>query len=433
MNLSGPSPRAAARRLVLTLLKPGLLKPGVLKSDLLKPGLLTLWLLTFGLLLAATPSWAEETLRFPGTASATQPLEQLTVHGALDIPQVRPLLEDFHRRFPFISLTYRNLTTLELNHRFLAAQTPSADVLISSAMPWQYRLANDGHAQPLTGARADAWPNWARWRHELFAVTFEPIVMVYRRELAERFGAPQSHAELLDLLEQHGEALRGRVVTYDPEKSGAGYSYAVEEARLSPRYWELVAALGATEAVLEETTGAMLQGLKEGKYWLGYNLLGSYAQNVVADDPALEMVIPKDYALVTQRLALIPKRARHPVTAQRFLDYLISEHGQRVIAERTALGAVHPSLKGPGTANALKARLGDALRPIRLSPALLATLDDLKRRALLARWQREFRRWQSAPEGAANKAAESGAPSYQSATAHEIHNDGTNAARSGAP
>jgi len=412
MKLSDPLPGAGSRRLALILLK--------------------LSLLTLGLLLGAAPVWAEETLRFPGNATPSQPLERLTVHGALDIPQVRPLLEDFHQRFPFISLTYRNLTTLELNRRFLAAQTPSADVLISSAMPWQYRLANDGHAQPLTGARADAWPGWARWRHELFAVTFEPIVMVYRRELSERFGAPQSHAELLDLLEQHGEALRGRVVTYDPAKSGAGYSYAVEEARLSPRYWELVAALGATEAVLEETTGAMLKGLKEGKYWLGYNLLGSYAQNVVASDPALEMVIPKDYALVTQRLALIPQRARHPVTAQRFLDYLISEHGQRVIAERTALGAVHPALKGPGTANALKARLGNALRPIRLSPALLATLDDLKRRALLARWKREFRRWQVTDEGPSPSADEAGSPSYQSASVSEA-DDEANAARSGAP
>ncbi|WP_242458060.1 ABC transporter substrate-binding protein [Halomonas sp. YLGW01] len=360
--------------------------------------------LTLGLLLGTVPiAVAEETLRFPGTATPTQPLERLTIHGALDIPQIRPLLEDFHRRFPFVSLTYLNLTTLELNQRFLAAKTPSADVLISSAMPWQYRLANDGHAQPLASARAADWPAWARWRQELFAVTFEPIVMVYRRELAERFGAPQSHAELLELLEQHGQALRGRVVTYDPASSGAGYSYAVEEARLSPRYWELVAALGAADTVLEKTTSAMLEGLEEGEYWLGYNLLGSYARDVVAANPALTLVIPSDYALVTQRLALIPRRARHRATAQRFVDYLLGERGQRVLAEHTALGAVHPALTGPGTANALKARLGDALRPIRLSPALLATLDDLKRQALLARWQREFRRWQAASSSTASE------------------------------
>lgn len=422
MNLSTRLPGTGARRPALTLMK----------STLLTRGLLIISLMISGPLLGATPSPDEETLHFPATTSPAQPLERLTVHGALDIPQIRPLLEDFHQRYPFIALTYRNLTTLELNHRFLATQAPSADVLISSAMPWQYRLANDGYAQPLTGARADAWPDWARWRHELFAVTFEPIVMVYRRELAERFGAPQSHADLLDLLEEHSEALRGRVVTYDPEKSGAGYSYAVEEARLSPRYWELVAALGATRAVLEETTGAMLTGLEEGKYWLGYNLLGSYAENVVAGNPELEMVVPKDYALVTQRLALIPKRAQHPAAAQRFLDYLISEQGQRVIAERTKLGAVHPALQGPGTANALRARLGNALRPIRLSPALLATLDDLKRRALLARWQREFRRWQVTDEASSPRAEDAGSPPNKRAPDARA-DDEANAVRPNAP
>ncbi|MFP4261797.1 MAG: hypothetical protein ACLFRS_00435 [Halomonas sp.] len=46
----------------------------------------------------------------------------------------------------------------------------------------------------------------------------------------------------------------------------------------------------------------------------------------------------------------------------------------------------------PGSAAALRERLEDALRPPGLGPGLLAGLDRLKRQALLARWQREFRR-----------------------------------------
>ncbi|MCP1366338.1 extracellular solute-binding protein, partial [Halomonas sp. BBD48] len=171
-----------------------------------------------------------------------------------------------------------------------------------------------------------------------------------------------------------------------------GYTYAVEEARLSPRYWELVAALGGVEADLVGTTQEMLDGLAEGRYLIGYNLLGSYAQGFAEDHPELEVVIPSDYALVMQRLAFLPRSADNPEAARRFFDYLLSEQGQRVISERTPLGAVHPALEGPGSASALRNRLGEALRPIRLGPGLLATLDRLKREALLARWNREFRR-----------------------------------------
>ncbi|MDZ7853109.1 MAG: hypothetical protein U5L98_10815 [Halomonas sp.] len=71
---------------------------------------------------------------------------------------------------------------------------------------------------------------------------------------------------------------------------------------------------------------------------------------------------------------------------------IISERRQRVLARETTLGAIHPALNGPGTATTLRQERGEALRPIILGPSLLATLDDLKREALLTRWQREFTR-----------------------------------------
>ncbi|WP_163557393.1 ABC transporter substrate-binding protein [Halomonas sp. NO4] len=332
----------------------------------------------------------EESLHLPAAPDAG-PFQPLVVHAALDLPQARPLLEAFHRRHPHLDITYRNLTTLELHQRFL--ETPdAADVVLSSAMPWQYLLANDGHAQPLDSDTARAWPAWARWRNELFAFTFEPIVMVVHRDFTERFGALESHGDLLEHLATHPRALAGRVVTYDPARSGAGYTYAIEESRISPRYWDLIAALGQARAALADTTGEMLEGLAEGRYLVGYNLLGSYVRDAVAALPELAVVVPEDYALVTQRLAFIPRQAPHPEAAALFLDYLIGEAGQRTIAEHTELGAVHPVLDGPGTAAALRSELGDALRPIALGPGLLATLDDLKRQALLSRWQREFGR-----------------------------------------
>ncbi|MCL7939371.1 ABC transporter substrate-binding protein [Halomonas sp. ATCH28] len=346
------------------------------------------WLLLLGLI--GTPAGADETLHYPATPDSG-PGASLVIHGALDLPQMRPLLEDFHHAHPDLDLRYRNLTTLALHERFLAAPD-EADVLLSSAMPWQYLLANEGYAQPLETQAAHDWPAWARWRHELFAFTFEPIVMVVNEALIERYGEVRSHADLLALLERHAEALQGRVVTYDPATSGAGYTYAIEESRLSPRYWDLVAALGQAEAELVGTTGEMLEGLIEGRYLVGYNLLGSYAQERLADQPRLKIVVPEDYALVTQRLALIPRQAPHPAAAERFLDYLIGETGQAVLAGKTTLGAIHPALEGPGTATSLRQERGEALRPITLGPGLLATLDDLKREALLTRWQREFSR-----------------------------------------
>lgn len=314
---------------------------------------------------------------------------QLMVYGALDRQHIAPLLDAFHQRHPEIRVTYQNLETLALYKRFLAAPG-DVDVLISSAMPWQYRLANDGHAQPHHSVVSNAWPKQARWRHELFAFTFEPVVMVVHDAFIQRYGYPSSHTRLLDLLQRNGDALRGRIVTYNPAVSGAGYSYAIQEAGLSPRYWDLIAALGNADTQLVNTTAEMLEGLQQERFWVGYNLLGSYAQPVVDASPELELVIPEDYALITQRSALISRQAPNPDNAAVFMDFLLSLQGQQVIATQTPLRALHPKLTQAGSATELRHQHGDALRPLALTPALLAPLDNLKRRALLQRWQREF-------------------------------------------
>ncbi|ERL49235.1 ABC transporter substrate-binding protein [Halomonas huangheensis] len=321
--------------------------------------------------------------------ATVEPSSPLVIHAAFDLPYARPLLEDFHRRYPQYDVTYRNLTTLALHERFLASPD-EPDVVMSSAMPWQYRLVNDGNAQSIITPNARSWPSWAKWRQELFAFTFEPIVMVVNREAEERFGTINSHADLLNMVSRHSDALRGRIVTYDPVASGAGYTYAIEESRLSPRYWDLIAALGSADTQLVGTTGEMLDGLHDGRFLIGYNLLGSYVRKSVEAAPGLRWVIPDDYALVIQRLAFVPQLAPNPGAARRFIDYLLSLEGQGVLADEGDIAALHPQLNGPGTATALQRRYAEGLRPMPLSPALLATLDDLKRRAMLSRWQREF-------------------------------------------
>ncbi|WP_110668513.1 ABC transporter substrate-binding protein [Salinicola halophilus] len=343
-------------------------------------------------LLAASLLWLgtarAETLRLESAVADARPL---VIYGVLDLPQMHPLLVDFHRRNPDIDIVYRNLQTIDLHARVLQQRAvPQADVLMSPAMPWQFQLANAGLSTPLETTSANAWPTWARWRQELFGVTFEPIVMVYRRDLAARMAPPRSHVELLQRLQAAPDQLRGRVVTYDPRLSGAGYTYAIEDARISARYWDLVQALGRSEAALEATTSAMLEGLSEGRYWIGYNLIGSYAQTYVANHPELEMVVPQDYALALQRLVMMLRDAPHPDTAERFVDYLLGEPAQRLLATQTSLGAVHPGVTGTGTASALRDAVGEAIRPVRIGPGLLATLDTLKRQALLAQWQQAF-------------------------------------------
>ncbi|QPL45865.1 ABC transporter substrate-binding protein [Halomonas sp. A40-4] len=317
----------------------------------------------------------------------------LVVEAALDRQVVAPLLAAFEQAHPAIELIYRDRSTLEVND-LIATAEPPPDVVISSAMPWQMNRVNQGYAQQLDSAQASEWPDWAKWRNELFGFTFEPIVMAYRLDLARHILPPQTHADLHTLLSEQREVLQGKVTTYSPSESGIGYTLFQQDARYTDRFWDLVTVLGDADAELEANTRSMLEGLTEGRYWLGYNLLGSYAMVWAQENPEVIVQVPQDYALVMMRTGFIHRDAPNLRAAQAFMNFLLSRDGQRVLAAQTPLFSVRPDVVGPYTAQRLRDQVGDRLYPITLNASVLAFVDALRRDAFMARWQREFSRYQ---------------------------------------
>lgn len=319
-------------------------------------------------------------------AQARTPLE---VEAALDRQVVAPLLEAFERAHPEIDLSYHDRSTLDVDEKARGAK-PAPDVVISSAMPWQMARVNEGLAQPVDSDAARNWPEWAKWRNEVFGFTFEPIVTVYRLDLARHMMPPTTHADLHTLLENHQDLLRGRVTTYSPSRSGVGYTLFQQDARYSPRFWDLVAAMGAAGVSLENNTRDMLEGLTDGTYWVGYNLLGSYAMHWARSHPDLIVQIPQDYALVMMRMAFVHRDAPHPVAARIFVDFLLSVEGQKTLAGSTPLFSVLPDVIGPYTAQRLRDQVGERLYPIPIDASLLAFVDPMRRKAFMDRWNREI-------------------------------------------
>ncbi|WP_106475731.1 ABC transporter substrate-binding protein [Phytohalomonas tamaricis] len=315
----------------------------------------------------------------------------LVINAALDRDVVAPLLDAFSHANPDIELIYHDGSTLEVERQLQAGTRQSADIVLSSAMPWQLAAVNANRAQALDIPEAAEWPAWAKWRDEVFGFTFEPIVIAYRLELAHAMRPPETHRDVLALLHAHRTLLRGRVTTYSPERSGVGYTLFQQDARYSPRFWDLVAALGAADVSLEATSRNMLEGLSAGRYWLGYNLLGSYALVWAREHPDIIVQVPSDYSLVLMRMAFVTRDAPHPEAARRFMAFLLGHAGQHVMAGQTPLFSVRPDVTGPYTAQRLRDQVGDHLYPIPIDASLLAFVDPLRRDAFMARWLRELK------------------------------------------
>jgi iron(III) transport system substrate-binding protein len=329
----------------------------------------------------------------PATAkdvvSAAEQEGKLTIYSTTDSALVQPLLKDFAALYPKIPVEYTDMNSTELYNRVIseaAAGSVAGDLLWSSAMDLQVKLANDAFAQAYATPEASHLPKWAVWRNEAYATTFEPIVFVYNKRLLKPEEVPQSHADLAKALESAPDRWKGKITSYDPERSGIGFLLITQDSRLDPNFAQTERAYGRVGVKLYTSVGAMLERIQSGEHLLGFNIFGSYALARQKKDPSLAIVYPKDYTLVMSRIALIPKNAKHPNAAKVFLDYLLSKRGQRLIA-KGMLFSIRDDVEGEATASALNKERGGTLKPLPVGPSLLVYLDQAKRLEFLKQWQ----------------------------------------------
>ncbi|GAA5231806.1 ABC transporter substrate-binding protein [Verticiella sediminum] len=334
------------------------------------------------LLCSAEPAGArdfETVILGPPQASDT-----LTIEASTDTRVFRGVLEDFSSLHPAMRLVYTELPTQLLYDGVIGrardGERPGGpDLVISSSMDLQTKLANDGHARAHTSPDTQAVADWANWRDEVYSIGAEALVIAYRTDRLPAEQAPHTRGDLLAMLRAPGGRLSGRIGTYDVERSGIGYLAATQDARLDSMAGALLAALGSNRARVEESADATLDHLASGEIVLAYNMLESYAQRRIDDGAPIAVVRPADYTLVLSRAAVIPHQASRPDLGARFLDYLLSERGQHVIVRESGMLPVRASMQA---AHALP-----SARPIGLGVGLLVYLDELKRGHFIDAWR----------------------------------------------
>ena len=337
----------------------------------------------------------------PGMAQTLYPARNgaetsrvVTVYSSIDEAIALPLIDAFRDTNPTIAVRYVEAQTVDIYERVVQesdAGKPTADIAISSAMDLQMKLANDGYARRISSFASGQWPKWANWRDSAIGLTYEPAVIVYHKPDFVAAPPPQTRAELEQYLRANSNDLQGRIGTYDIERAGVGLLFLARDIENHRDIWSLVGAMGGAGVKLYSTSSAILERVADGRFALGYNILGSYAAEWAKTHPDIGIVMPRDYTVVMTRVAVVPMRAGSPDLGERFLQYLMSPEGQKVMAEQSGLPAIHPAVDGPNTATALIRQMGGQLRPAPLTPALMVYLDQAKRGRVVARWNKELR------------------------------------------
>ena len=346
--------------------------------------------LCVGILLAVPASAQQMQQVAPPTglvAAAVEAKEQLNIVSTTEDVEVADLLADFRARYPGINTVYSKINSNDIYNHIVdpsSSSEPPGDIIWSSAMDLQVKLVNDGYAQPYVSKEIADIPGWAVWKDEAYAITAEPIVIVYNKNLVAESDVPQTRGELKSLLSRKPDTYRGKIASYDPERSGTGFLFITRDARITRTTWDMVRAFGGAGIKLYSTTGTILDRISSGEHLIAYNMIGSYAIERAKKDTSIGIVFPADYITLMSRIAFIPVTSRHPESAKLFLDYLLSERGQKFLLARS-VGPVRRGLGGDGV---IPSDRSDAVRPVHIGPELLTYLDQSKRASFLKEWRR---------------------------------------------
>jgi iron(III) transport system substrate-binding protein len=324
------------------------------------------------------------------TITAANKEGKVVIYSALDTKAAQPLVKDFQALYPGIKVEYNDMNSTEMYNRFIAEVASgqgSADVMWSSAMDLQVKLVDDGQALTYASPEAGKLPGWASYKNQAYGTTYEPAVFIYNKRLVTADEVPQDHAAFAKLISTKADKFKGKVTTYDIEKSGVGFMFVVQDTKLFTGMKDLEKGFGASSYKVYSSTGNMLEKVSSGEHLLGYNVLGSYALVRAKKDPALGVVLPKDYTLVLSRVMFIGKNAKNPNAAKLWTDYILSQRGQKLIGGDVELFAIRSDVDAEYTAASLAKQLGPNIKPIPVSAEIVGYLDAKKRLEFLADWK----------------------------------------------
>ena len=317
---------------------------------------------------------------------------RVAIYTSTDEAQGQPLVDAFKEAFG-INVDYNGIGTTDVYNRVIsesAAGQLGADVAWTSSMDLQMVLANKGLLDAYKSPEAAHYPSTSIFKDTVYGTSIEPVAMLYNKNLLKPEWVPKTRADLVKLLAEHGKELKGKVASFDPEKSGVGFLLATTDERNTQSWWELARGFGAAEGKVYGSSGAMREKVVSGEQIIAFNVIGSYAMQWIKETPALGANFASDYTSAFQRVASVTKGAPHPAAGRLFLDFMLSDKGQGILAGK-GVPPLRQGYKGVLDAEELTKLTGSNVKVIAVDEKLADNLNPKVRAEFFQKWKKALR------------------------------------------
>lgn len=251
--------------------------------------------------------------------------ESLTVYAAGPRDLAERLSEGFASK-EGIQVDLFQATTGQVMARLEAERgNPIADVVISASWESAVALHEAGDLMPYVSPHAATVPDSLKHTHYV-AQGASAIALVWNTQ--SDVPAPADWRDLTD------EIYRDQVTMPDPAQSGsafellAGMLAADEDAT-----WELLADLKANEIIVPGPNNAALNPVLQGAKSVVFGAVDYISMGQRAAGETIEVIFPTSGTVIAPRPIMILSYASNPEAAERFVDYVLSEEGQAMVAD----------------------------------------------------------------------------------------------------
>jgi iron(III) transport system substrate-binding protein len=274
---------------------------------------------------------------------------ELTIYSNTSEENWAPIFRDFKKKYPFVKkLSANDLDSDEVFQKVLSEQSTGSspvDLAVSNASSaWATFAERPGTLTEYKSPELSKLPDFATLLPGVYAMSTDPMTIAYNTSIVTK--APKSMKDLAAMVKADPGTFKGKVTVRDPESS-FGFTVTKAFTDANPEGWAALEDI-LPSAKPETSSGTQLEKLVSGEYAAGFFISGGPAFPVVADSKGLvNVVYPGDGTTVLPRGIGIAADAPHPATAKLFVDFVLSDEGQRAVAEG-GLSSFREGIEGKG-------------------------------------------------------------------------------------
>jgi iron(III) transport system substrate-binding protein len=259
----------------------------------------------------------------------------LTIYSNTDQENWEPIFRDFQKKYDWVkNIEANNLDSDEVFQKALSEQatnTFTAALLASNAaQAWAEYAERPRTLTEYKSPELGKLPDFATLLPNVYSMSADPMTIGYNTTLMQE--KPTGIQNLADIVSKDPAKFKDKITTRDI--SGAfGFTVAYDFTQANPGSWSALEKI-LPEARAETSSGTQLEKLVSGEYTAGFFVSAAPAYPIVANSGGLlEVKFPDDGTVVLPRGIGIAPKAPHMNTAKLFTDFLLSEEGQRAVAE----------------------------------------------------------------------------------------------------